>query len=101
MWLEARDALPDNVRVVEMTTDDAWLRDTAPTFVVATLTSCPKPPIRTLIGMDWQFNGWGGLYGSYEHDKLVARKICEAEKLPYVSTDFVLEGGAIHIDGEG
>lgn len=51
--------------------------------------------------MDWQFNGWGGLYGTWEFDKLVARKICEAERLPYVSTDFVLEGGSIHVDGEG
>jgi agmatine/peptidylarginine deiminase len=31
--------------------------------------------------------------GSYE--------VCEAEGLPYVSTDFVLEGGSIHVDGEG
>jgi agmatine deiminase len=30
-WQEARTALPDHVRVVEMTIDDSWLRDTAPT----------------------------------------------------------------------
>eukprot|EP00878_Enallax_costatus_P012150 GHUV01012687.1.p1 GENE.GHUV01012687.1~~GHUV01012687.1.p1 ORF type:complete len:257 (+),score=61.56 GHUV01012687.1:920-1690(+) len=51
--------------------------------------------------MDWQFNGWGGLYGTYDFDKIVARKACEAEGLPYISTDFVLEGGSIHVDGEG
>jgi agmatine deiminase len=51
--------------------------------------------------MDWIFNGWGDLYGTYEQDKLVARKICEVQGLPYVSTDFVLEGGSIHVDGEG
>lgn len=57
---------------------------------------------RTLVGIDWQFNGWGGLYGTYENDKLVAAKICELERLPYVSLhDFVLEGGSIHVDGEG
>jgi agmatine deiminase len=54
-----------------------------------------------LVGMDWKFNGWGDLYGCYEDDKLVASKICELERLPYVSTDFVLEGGSIHVDGEG
>lgn len=70
-------------------------------FVVGTLTSCPRPPIRTLVGVDWIFNGWGGLYGTYEQDKLVARKVCEVQGLPYVSTDFVLEGGSIHVDGEG
>ncbi|KAF8064532.1 hypothetical protein HT031_003332 [Scenedesmus sp. PABB004] len=51
--------------------------------------------------MDWQFNGWGDLYGTYEQDKLVAAKVCESLRLPYVSTDFVLEGGSIHVDGEG
>jgi hypothetical protein len=30
-WQEARDALPDSIRVLEMTHDDSWLRDTAPT----------------------------------------------------------------------
>jgi hypothetical protein len=30
-WQEARQALPDSVRVVEMTHDDSWLRDTGPT----------------------------------------------------------------------
>jgi len=69
--------------------------------VVAKLSSCPRPPIRTLVGMDWRFNGWGDLYGSFEYDKLVARKICELQGVPYVSADFVLEGGSVHVDGEG
>lgn len=30
-WAEARAALPDHVRVVEMTHDDSWLRDSGPT----------------------------------------------------------------------
>lgn len=30
-WREARDALPDSVRVLEMTIDDSWLRDSGPT----------------------------------------------------------------------
>lgn len=34
-WLEARGALPDSVRVVEITIDDSWFRDTAPTVRAA------------------------------------------------------------------
>lgn len=56
---------------------------------------------RALVGMDWRFNGWGDLYGSFEQDKLVATKICEVERLPYASVDMVLEGGSFHTDGEG
>lgn len=32
---------------------------------------------------------------------LLRLQVCEAERLPYVSADFVLEGGSIHVDGEG
>ena len=51
--------------------------------------------------MDWGFNGWGDLPGNYDRDKLVASKICEMERLPYISLDMILEGGSIHCDGEG
>src|SRR5688572_16543630 len=33
-FLQARAMLPDAVRVVEMSSDDAWMRDVGPTFVV-------------------------------------------------------------------
>ncbi len=56
---------------------------------------------RALVGVDWIFNGWGGLYGTWDNDRLVARKVCEIERAPYVSVDMVLEGGSIHVDGEG
>jgi Porphyromonas-type peptidyl-arginine deiminase len=70
-------------------------------FVIATIKSCPRPPIKAVVGIDWRFNGWGDLYGSYEADKLLAAKLSEAQGAPYISTDFVLEGGSIHVDGEG
>lgn len=34
-------------------------------------------------------------------DNLVARKILELERVPRFKTSFVLEGGSIHVDGEG
>ncbi|OYW88017.1 MAG: agmatine deiminase, partial [Pseudomonadales bacterium 32-61-5] len=51
-YLAARAALDDpRIRVVEMSTDDAWVRDTGPTFVVD-----GKGGLR---GVDWTFNAWG------------------------------------------
>ena len=67
----------------------------------ADVKACPRPPLRALAGVDWRFNGWGDLYGSYDADKLVASKVCEAERAPIVDVDIVLEGGSIHVDGEG
>jgi agmatine deiminase len=93
----ARDVLPAEIRVVEMTTDDAWMRDVGPTFVVD-----GKGGRR---GVDWVFNAWGGveggLYWPWDHDALVARKVLEIERSGRYRAPLVLEGGSIHVDGEG
>jgi agmatine deiminase len=93
----ARSRLPAEVRVVEMSSDDSWMRDTGPTFVVD----------RTgdIRGVDWDFNAWGGLvdglYFPWANDDAVARKVLELQDLPRYKADFVLEGGSIDVDGEG
>jgi agmatine deiminase len=93
----ARALLPAAVRVVEIATDDAWLRDTGPTFVV--------DGAGGRRGVDWQFNAWGGfeggLYSPWERDDRVAHKVLEIESADRYRAPFVLEGGAIHVDGEG
>ncbi len=49
----ARARLPREVRVVEISSNDAWMRDCGPTFVIDA-----KGRRR---GVDWTFNAWGGL----------------------------------------
>ncbi|UTA47207.1 agmatine deiminase [Simiduia sp. 21SJ11W-1] len=87
-----------NIRVVEISNDDAWVRDTGPTFVIN-----GKGDVQ---GIDWCFNAWGGLDGGlyfpWHKDDQVARKICQLEQVArYRTENFVLEGGSIHVDGEG
>jgi len=87
-----------NIRVVELSNNDAWVRDTGPTFVINS-----KGEVR---GVDWDFNAWGGfdggLYAPWNLDEQVATKIMEIERCPRYETEgFVLEGGSIHVDGEG
>lgn len=94
----AREMLPEHIRVVEMSTDDSWARDCGPTFV--------KNKAGEIRGIDWGFNAWGGLYDGlyfpWDKDNKVARKVCDLfEKDTYDARDFILEGGAIHSDGEG
>lgn len=86
------------IRVVEISSDDAWARDTGPTFVVGRNGE--------LAGVDWEFNAWGGLLGGlyfpWQRDNLVASKILGLERCRcYHTHGFVLEGGSIHVDGEG
>ncbi len=88
----------NRIRVVEMSTNDAWMRDIGPTFV--------KNDKGIVRGISWEFNAWGGLYdGSYfpwDFDNVVADKIVAMEcQSLYRTPDFVLEGGAIHVDGQG
>jgi agmatine deiminase len=96
-FAHARDVLPAAVRVVEMTTDDAWMRDVGPTFVV--------DDGGERRGVDWRFNAWGGLRGGlyfpWARDDQVAQKVLEGEWTDRHRAPLVLEGGAIHVDGEG
>lgn len=93
----ARSLLPASVRVVEISTDDAWMRDTGPTFVVDGQGG--------RRGVDWHFNAWGGhlggLYSPWDRDDRVAHKVLEVEGANRYRAPFVLEGGAVHVDGEG
>jgi agmatine deiminase len=92
-----RAMLPPEVRVVEISTDDAWIRDHGPTFVV--------DGTGERRGVDWRFNAWGGteggLYFPWDRDDRVAAKVLEVEGDDRYRAPIVLEGGAIHVDGEG
>jgi len=96
-FAHARALLPAEVRVVEMSADDAWMRDVGPTFVVD-----DRGGRR---GVDWRFNAWGGLSGGlyfpWARDDQVAQKVLETERADRHRAPLVLEGGAIHVDGEG
>ena len=96
-YLNARNMLPSAVRVVELSSDDAWMRDVGPTFV--------RNGMGVLRGVDWQFNAWGGkqggLYKHWQQDELVAQKVLEIETRDRYSAPLVMEGGAIDVDGRG
>lgn len=71
---------------------DVWLRDTAPVFLVdgggALAAAC------------FEFNGWGGKY-VMPGDTHVAPWVAGAAGAPAWPQGFILEGGAIEVDGEG
>ena len=93
----ARRMLPENIRLVEMATNDSWMRDIGPSYVIN-----DKGERR---GVDWEFNAWGGLvdglYFPWDRDDQVASKICEIHRDDRYRAPLILEGGSIHVDGEG
>jgi agmatine deiminase len=89
----ARRTMPDAVTLVTIETDDAWMRDCGPTFVVN--------DAGEVRAVDWEFNAWGGLYSPCDRDDAIPQRICEREGIGRYRAPLVLEGGSIHVDGEG
>ena len=89
----ARRLLPAYIDIVEVNYDDIWVRDTGPTCVIN-----GEGIVR---GIDWEFNSWGGLFESWNNDNEIARIILEKEGIDRYKAGIVLEGGAIHVDGQG
>lgn len=70
---------------------DVWLRDTGPLF----LTRAGE-----VTAARFCFDGWGGKY-LMEGDREVAGYVTAQCGLSGAGYDFVLEGGAVEVDGEG
>ncbi|KAL3645572.1 hypothetical protein CASFOL_010752 [Castilleja foliolosa] len=104
-WHNARSQLPEHVRVVEMSMNDSWFRDPGPTFVIRNDVSSNEKLGHRIAAIDWSFNSYGGIdggcYEDWSLDQLIARKILEIEKTPRFPHSMILEGGSIHVDGEG
>jgi len=96
-WRNARNRLPGHVRVVEATTDDAWVRDSGPTFLL--------DDAGGRRAVDWAFNAWGGLRGGlffpWAMDDVLGHKIAELEGVDCYQPPIVMEGGSFDVDGEG
>jgi agmatine deiminase len=90
----ARAALPSQgVRIHRIPFGDIWLRDTAPIFLL------DGRGVRASVR--FAFNGWGGKY-VLEHDDGVAERIASTLAAERAFTmPWVLEGGAVDVDGEG
>ena len=145
-----------NVFLVPIESDDSWMRDTGPTFVIKhehintnnndnntvfrnnisntnTSKAITTSTTTSIKGVDWKFNFWGNKgfdvitdINNYNNDIEVAYNICKYENIECYHTrniytnanntintnnttntnvndteEFVLEGGSIHVDGEG
>ena len=92
-YARARAQLPARVRVIELSSNDAWMRDVGPSFLVDGRGG--------LRGVHWQFNAWGGIYRDVERDVAVAQKVLELADAARYRAPMINEGGAFHVDGQG
>ena len=90
----ARAYLHPSIELIEAELDDAWMRDTGPTFV--------KDESGNLVGVNWVFNGWGAQsWASWDKDNLVAGFIGKLSGKTVVDSPLINEGGGIHVNGAG
>ena len=83
----------DNIEFHIILTDDVWVRDNGPTFVVG--------EEGELAAVNWRFNGWGGRFKDYQLDNAVPPQIAERLRIPLFSVNLVTEGGNIEVNGQG
>jgi len=91
---EARAALPDlgdRVGFECCPYGDVWLRDTGPVFL--------KGP-SGIASVRFAWNGWGHKY-VYPHDAQLSARLAALRGYREFACDFVLEGGAVEVDGRG
>ena len=85
----------DPLQFYIISTDDAWIRDYGPNFLVS-----GDPEQRQIALNNWRFDSWGGKY-DWELDDRVGGEIARLLKLPAFEQEIVLEGGAIDVNGLG
>lgn len=83
-----------SIEVIDIPTNDCWIRDYGPSFVL-------DPSGNSMHGVSWQYNAWGGKYPPWDLDNAAAKKMCDQVSMPCHKRNLCLEGGALEFDGNG
>lgn len=90
--LKANNTKIENLCFHLFETNDAWIRDHGPAFIVN------ENKEKALV--NWEYNAWGGKYEA-DLDNLIPKKIGEYLHLPIFDAGIVMEGGSIDVNGKG
>ncbi|QEG02855.1 Agmatine deiminase [Stieleria maiorica] len=81
-----------DVTWIDIPTNDSWIRDYGPTFVVDGTEQ---------LAIDWGYNSWGGKYPPWDADNAATAQIIQHADWKRVEGGLTLEGGALEWDGSG
>jgi agmatine deiminase len=102
------------VRFHRNPTNDCWVRDHGPMYVVRPAANSartavisgsrraePAPHEQERAIVDWGYNAWGGKYPPFDLDDAVPRRVAEEFGELRFDPGMVLEGGSIEVNGRG
>ena len=82
-----------NIFIHHVPSNDAWARDHGVIF--------GQSADGKRVALKFLFNSWGGKYPPYDKDNLIGMYMAEILEAQLIDHDFVLEGGAIDMNGAG
>jgi len=100
--VEAQRLCCGQVEILELPVDDAWARDTGPSFLLGADGG--------LAGVNWGFNNYGNEAwagkpavpeADFANDRLIASRVLEHLGARRFDAPLIMEGGALHVDGAG
>lgn len=91
---EVHEACDANVEPLELPTNDSWMRDHGPIFVMDEARS-------ERVGVHFRFNAWGGKFAPFDRDERSGGVLAARYGDDVVAAPIVLEGGSIAVDGAG
>ena len=68
--LEGEKLALANLRILNIPSDDAWVRDSGPIFVLRKDSGTPQR-----LAHDFVFNSWGRKYGPWDHDDIIPARV--------------------------
>lgn len=94
--LARHDVQPARVDFYHIPTNDAWVRDHGPMFIVRETKGKRERAI-----VDWGYNAWGNKYPPFDLDDMVGEKIAKEWGCELYQPGIVMEGGSIDLNGKG
>ena len=89
----AKTHLGPAIDVIPLAFNNEWFRDNGPSFV--------SDSTGNLAATCWRFNAWGGKDDNWDEDTRVAGQLCDHLGIPAFQSELTMEGGGLHVDGEG
>lgn len=88
----------ERVGFEQMPTNDVWLRDCGPIFLL------PHPEHRATLpaaSVGWRFNGWGNNFTPWDDDDRIPARLSQVLGIECFAPHIILEGGSVEGNGAG